>query len=96
MFKYRVNTFSAQELPKGPHFFVLSKGLNAGKPMDKPCANCYLVCTEFEENRHLFYWLCFALWKSGYFKKHLVGSVIPFLRVNDLRTGLQIIGSHYP
>lgn len=96
MFRYRVTTFSGQEKITTPHFFALSKGLNAGKPLNEPCANCFLVNVEFEQNRELFYWLCFALWKAGHFRRRLVGSVIPFLRINDLRIALQIVGMHYP
>ncbi|MFY0608519.1 MAG: hypothetical protein JXR10_17515 [Cyclobacteriaceae bacterium] len=96
MFKYHVSTYCGSANPQKPHFYVLSKGLNAGKPLDEPCPNCFLVATETEESKQLFYWLCYALWKSGYFRRHLVGSVIPFLRINDLRIGLQIVGKHYP
>lgn len=68
------------------HFFILSKGNNAGRPMDKPCPNCFVVITECAEERQLLYWLCFGLWQCQYFEPHLIGSVIPFLRLPELKS----------
>ncbi|MBX2968228.1 MAG: hypothetical protein KF803_02570 [Cyclobacteriaceae bacterium] len=71
---------------RGNHFFVLSKGNNAGRPMDKPCPNCFVIITKCPHEKQLLYWLCSALWQCGYFKPHLCGSVIPFLRLPELKT----------
>jgi hypothetical protein len=70
----------------GNHFFILSKGNNAGKPLDIPCPNCFVVITKDQEEREGLYWLCFGLWQSEYFHPHLVGSVIPFLRLPELKS----------
>lgn len=70
----------------GNYFFILSKGNNAGKPMENPCPNCFVVITKCTEEKQLLYWLCFGLWQSNYFQLHLVGSVIPFLRLPDLKS----------
>lgn len=70
----------------GSYFFILSKGNNAGKPLTTPCPNCFVVITKCPEERELVYWLCFGLWQSGYFHPHLVGSVIPFLRLPELKS----------
>lgn len=68
------------------YFFVLSKGNNAGRPMDKPCPNCFVVITKCPQEKQLLYWLCFGLWQCGYFQPHLCGSVIPFLRLTELKS----------
>jgi hypothetical protein len=68
------------------YFFILSKGNNAGKPLDIPCPNCFVVITKSSEERQLLYWLCFGLWQGNYFYQHLVGSVIPFLRLPELKS----------
>lgn len=70
----------------GNHFFILSKGSNAGKPMENPCPNCFVVIIKCPNERHLLYWLCFGLWQTNFFRSHLVGSVIPFLRLPDLKS----------
>lgn len=67
-----------------PHFFILSKGSNSGRPMPEYCANCFVfIADSVNEKEHYFY-LCNALWKGGYFKRFLTGSVIPFIRIDDL------------
>lgn len=71
------------------HFFILSKGNNAGKPLDKPCPNCFVVITNCPAEKQLLYWLCFGLWQGGYFQRHLCGSVIPFIRLPELKSILQ-------
>jgi hypothetical protein len=68
------------------HFFLLSKGLNAGKPLDKPCPNCFVLFAKSEEEKNQLYWLCFGLWQSRFFQPFLTGSVIPFIRLDDLKT----------
>jgi hypothetical protein len=62
-----------------PHFFVLCKGLNSGKPLQVPCPNCFIIQTESEEFKETLYWITFALWRTKAFHPYLRGSVIPFL-----------------
>jgi len=66
-------------------FYVLSKGLNSGKPLTTPCPNCFAVLAQNDTDLQTLYWLSFALWKGKLFEYHLVGSVIPFLRVSDFK-----------
>ncbi|MBX2896848.1 MAG: hypothetical protein KF763_15485 [Cyclobacteriaceae bacterium] len=68
------------------HFFILSKGNNAGKPLDKPCPNCFVVITTCPIEKQRLFWLCFGLWQGGFFHRHLCGSVIPFIRLPELKT----------
>jgi hypothetical protein len=65
------------------HFFILSKGYNAGKPLLIPCPNCFVVITSNPEEKEYFYWLCYGLWVGGFFRQVLTGSVIPFLRISE-------------
>jgi hypothetical protein len=44
------------------HFFILSKGNNAGRPQDQPCPNCFVVITESPKERQTLFWLCYGLW----------------------------------
>ncbi len=71
---------------KGLHqFYILSKGHHAGRPMDKPCPNCFVVSCNNDQTRNMLYWLCYALWQSGMFRECLVGSVIEFLHIRDVK-----------
>lgn len=68
------------------HFFILNKGMNCGKPLFQPCANCFVLLAETEKEKEFYYWLCFALWQTKKFEPYLIGSVIPFIHIADLKT----------
>lgn len=68
MYKFHLKTYREGFSSIKPHFFILSKGLNAGKPLDIPCPNSFSVVTETEEERNFFFWLSTA---SGRLKRSL-------------------------
>lgn len=37
-----VKTYKAGTEFEKPHFYILNKGLNSGKPLIEPCPNCYV------------------------------------------------------
>lgn len=82
---FTVKSVTRIEEDKKPHFFVLSKGLNSGKPLSHPCPNCFKIEAENKELREMLYWISFALWKSKAFHPYLIGSVIPFIRIRDFK-----------
>jgi hypothetical protein len=83
--------------PRTEHeFYILNKGYNAGKPLHHPCPNCFTCQASSLEEKELYYWLCFGLWQGRAFRPYLIGSVIPFIRLNDLlqvlnHSGIQAI-----
>lgn len=81
-----IKTHKMNRTYHGNHFFVLSKGNNAGRPMDKPCPNCFVIITKCTKEKQLLYWLFAGLWQCGYFRPYLSGSVIPFLRLPELKS----------
>ncbi|WP_371923412.1 hypothetical protein [Flavobacterium sp. HSC-61S13] len=38
-----IKTHKKGNLYKGIYFFILNKGLNSGKPLSQPCANCFVI-----------------------------------------------------
>ena len=68
-----------------PHFFVLCKGMNSGKPLNMRCPNSFCIICSCEEEKEKLYWVSFALWRSNAFHPYLMGSVIPYIRINDFR-----------
>jgi hypothetical protein len=80
-----IKTYRPQITLSDHHFFILSKGNNAGKPLDQPCPNCFVAFCSSPDDREFFYWLSYALWQAGIFRIQLIGSVIPFIRINDLK-----------
>jgi hypothetical protein len=82
----QIKTHKMKNIYKGNHFFILSKGLNAGKPLRKSCPNCFVLFAKSEKEKNQLYWLCFGLWQGDFFRPFLTGSVISFIRLDDLKT----------
>jgi hypothetical protein len=80
----KITTYSPDQKRTPFAFFILSKGMNSGKPTEHPCPNCFTFNASTQEEKDHFYWICFGLWQSRSFHQHLIGSVIPFLRLNEL------------
>ncbi len=72
-----------------PHFFALSKGNNAGKPLVEPCPNCFAVIAETEQERDFYFRISYGLWKLKAFQYYLRGSVIPFIIIKEYRKCLE-------
>lgn len=82
---FTVKSASAKEESRKPHFFVLNKGLNSGKPLSGYCSNSFRIEAENEEFKEILYWVSFALWRAKDFHPYLIGSVIPFIRIRDYK-----------
>jgi len=68
---------------ENPHFFILNKGNNSGKPLLSPCPNCFVIQFQNSEDKEQVYWLFYSLWQSKAFYPFLKGSVIPFIVLRD-------------
>jgi len=85
MKNFTIKSHKPNTLYLGTHFFILNKGLNSGKPLNEPCANCFVVIFSNQEDQDPYYWLAYSLWKSSFWHIHLVGSVIPFIRIEEFK-----------
>ncbi|MBU3823121.1 hypothetical protein KO566_13745 [Flavobacteriaceae bacterium XHP0103] len=72
-----------------PHFFILNKGQNSGKPLINPCPNCFVVTAPTEEEKNTLYHLSMMLQIGGFYAYYLKGSVIPFISIDDCRNTLK-------
>jgi len=68
-----------------PHLFILNKGLNSGKPQKEPFTNSFVILFQHEEDCENFYFIAFSLWQTKFWHQFLIGSVIPFLRLQDFK-----------
>lgn len=68
-----------------PHFFILSKGLNSGKPDHEPFTNSFVLVFQTEEQKEGVFWIAMSLWKSKFWYPFLKGSVIPFITLYDFK-----------
>jgi hypothetical protein len=91
---YNIKTYrNGNEIIK-PHFFILNKGMNSGKPLDIPCTNCFTFSCSSETDKDFYYWLLFGLWRTKLFHPFLRGTVIPFITLSDLCKCIQTGTEH--
>ncbi len=81
----KIFTYNPKNQKSEFELYVLSKGLNSGKPLDVPCPNCFVISCRNAEELDQYRTLLFGLWKSKAFHQFLVGSVVPFIRINDFK-----------
>ncbi|MFL0351967.1 hypothetical protein E1J38_007980 [Seonamhaeicola sediminis] len=89
MSTFELKTHQIGRIYSQPHFFILNKGQNSGKPLINPCPNCFVVTVPTEEEKNTLYHLSMMLQIGGFYAYHLKGSVIPFISVNDCRNTLK-------
>jgi hypothetical protein len=77
---YRIWTYNPDGVGKAD-FWIQSKGEHAGRPLRAPIANCFCVKTE----NPLLFARVYSLYKGGFFKYHIIGSVVPFIRIGEVR-----------
>lgn len=67
-----------------PHFFILNKGNNTGKPLPEYCANCFVFLADDDQDKDFHFYMFLGLWELRIFRPHLIGSVVPYIRLGDL------------
>ena len=65
--------------------FALSKGLNVGKPLEKPCPNCFVIHCKSWRQYEMYKAILYTAWKANAFDAYLFGSVIPYIRISDFK-----------
>ena len=88
MFSFKLKTHKLNATYSEPHFFILNKGNHSGKPMNDPCPNCVVCVCSSEEEKEMLYWLVMGLCQGRVFEQYLCGSVIPFVRINDVKKAI--------
>jgi hypothetical protein len=88
MCTFILKSYSLKSEFKKPHFFILNKGNNSGKPLLAPCPNCFVIQLQNETEKEQVYWLLYSLWQSKAFYPYLRGSVIPFVVLRDVKSCL--------
>ena len=89
MSTFELKTHRIGKTYSNPHFFILNKGLNSGKPLSNPCPNCFVVKTSTEKEKNTLFHLSMMLQIGGFYAYYLKGSVIPFISIDDCRNTLK-------
>jgi hypothetical protein len=85
MLNYIIKTHKKDTVYTKPHLFVLNKGMNSGKPQKEPFTNSFVIIFQNEEDCETLFFIAYSLWQTKFWHQHLVGSVIPFLRLPDFK-----------
>jgi hypothetical protein len=51
--------------------------------LSEPCPNCFVATFQDDEGAEDMKNIVFSLWKVKFWHKHLIGSVIPYIRIKD-------------
>jgi hypothetical protein len=85
MMNFIVKTHKKDTIYNKPHFFVLNKGMNSGKPQNEPFTNSFVLVFQTEAQKEDIFWIAMSLWKSKFWVPFLRGSVIPFLSLYEFK-----------
>lgn len=66
MSTFELKTHQVGRTYSNPHFFILNKGLNSGKPLTNPCPNCFVVTTSTEEEKNTLFHISMMLQIGGF------------------------------
>lgn len=84
MLKSKIKTHKMGTTYQQPHFFILNKGNNTGKPLPEYCANCFVFLADDDQDKDFHFYMFLGLWELRIFRPHLIGSVVPYIRLGDL------------
>lgn len=84
-YNIKIKTNNPKNNIKQPHFYILNKGLNSGKPLTSACPNCFIIIVDTYELKEDLYWLCYGLWQAKAYYMYLRGSVIPFIIISEFK-----------
>ena len=85
MTNFIIKTHRVGTIYSKPHLFLLNKGMNSGKPQKEPFTNSFVIIFQNEDDCESLFFIAYSLWQTKFWHQHLVGSVIPFLRLNDFK-----------
>ena len=55
MTKFTLKTYNPAAKTELPHFYILCKGKNSGKPLSEPCPNCFVLTAKSEEEKQFLF-----------------------------------------
>ena len=84
MLKSKIKTHKQGKSYSQPHFFILNKGLNSGKPFNHYVCNSFVFLADDEKEKEFFFFLLLGIWELRLFRPYLKGSVIEFVRLGDV------------
>jgi hypothetical protein len=84
MLKHKIKTHKSGKMYQQPHFFILNKGLNSGKPFRHYVCNSFVFLADNNDERDFYYFMLLGIWELRLLRPYLKGSVIEFVRLGDV------------
>ena len=84
MLKFKIKTHKSGTAYNQPHFFILNKGLNSGKPFKHYVCNSFVFLADDNQEKEFYYFLLLGLCELRFFRPHLKGTAIEFIRLGDI------------
>ena len=84
MLKSKIKTHTQGKVYNQPHFFILNKGLNSGKPFNHYVCNSFVFLADDENEKEYFYFLLLGIWELRLLRPYLKGTAIEFVRLGDV------------
>jgi hypothetical protein len=81
MLKISIKAHKTGVLYANPHYFVLNKGLNSGKPQKEPFTNSFVIIFHNDQDCENHFHVAYSLWITKFWHQYLVGTSIKFLRL---------------
>ena len=84
MLKHKIKTHKSGKMYNQPHFFILNKGLNSGKPFRHYVCNSFVFLADNKEERDFYYFMLLGIWELRLLRPYLKGTAIEFVRLGDV------------
>ena len=84
MLKSKIKTHKSGKTYSQPHFFILNKWLNSGKPFRHYVCNSFVFLADDKNERDFYYFMLQGIWELRLLRPYLKGSVIEFVRLGDV------------
>ena len=84
MLKNKIKTHKSGKMYNQPHFFILNKGLNSGKPFKHYVCNSFVFLADDENEKEFYYFLLLGIWELRLFRPYLKGTAVEFVRLGDV------------
>ena len=84
MLPFQIQTYNGSQEPAANRIYILTKGNNSGKPRRTPYRNSLALTFKSEAEADRGFYAIKSLFLAQVFKRQLIGSVIPFIRLTDV------------
>jgi hypothetical protein len=68
-------------------FYLLSRGVNTGKPAFQPWRNSYVFFCDVEDVSR-YYWCIYGMWQAKAFHQYMHGTCVQFISIGVMKSAI--------